>query len=201
MIQTFTLHGINVTKKSDILDGAQILFSQFGLKRVTTDDIAREARVSKATIYRHFQNKTDIFGEVVDIEADQLLSAIREAVDQESTCVGKLKAHLLTKMSKIQELINFYKVTQNTSDNFWPFIAEARDRSITAEKEIVREIIEYGNRTGELNVENPGLVSSMMVVSLKSQELDWATEGHDDISLEDYVDMMLGVMMHGIAAR
>ena len=66
-----------VTQNS-ILDAAQSLFAQFGLKKVTTDDIARKAHVSKATIYKFYKNKSEIFDVVVRLEAERL---IREMED------------------------------------------------------------------------------------------------------------------------
>ena len=189
-----------MNKQKAILDTAQRLFSQFGLKKVTTDDIAREARVSKATIYKYYRNKGEILDEVVKIESDHLLSLIREAVEAESYCAGKLKAHLFTRMSKVHDLINFYHVTQDQTGNFWPHIAEVRERFVAEEKNILKGILEQGNRTGELDVKQVDFIAHMIIVSLKSQEYEWATEGLD-MSLEAYVDSMLDVMLQGIARQ
>jgi len=62
---------------------AQPLFSRFDLKKVTTDDIAKRARISKAFIYRYYCKKKEIFDDVVAYEVNQLLTAISEAVDAE----------------------------------------------------------------------------------------------------------------------
>src|SRR5579862_9068949 len=44
-----------------ILRSAGTLFSRHGYQRTSTRDIARLADVSEVTIYRHFENKEDIF--------------------------------------------------------------------------------------------------------------------------------------------
>lgn len=46
--------------KDRILDLAERLFFRFGYQRVTTEEIAREAGVSKRTLYEMFPSKTDI---------------------------------------------------------------------------------------------------------------------------------------------
>ena len=191
---------VNTIKREEILKAAQRLFAHFGLKKITTDDIAREARVSKATIYKLYKNKAEIFDEVVRVESEQLLSLIQAAVDAETTCVGKFRAHLLTKMSKVRELINFYHVTQEGNNEFWPHIAEARRSFMTAEKALVTGILEQGNKSGELDVTNMELVAHMIVVSLRSQEYEWAIEGLQT-PLDRYVDFMLEVMLNGIRKR
>jgi AcrR family transcriptional regulator len=44
-----------------ILDAARSKFDRFGFKKTTVDEIAREARISKRTIYEHFKDKEDLF--------------------------------------------------------------------------------------------------------------------------------------------
>jgi len=59
-------------KRSDILEAAAALFAQFSLKRVTVDEIAEKASVSKATIYKYFDSKEEVFIQVVKAESQQL---------------------------------------------------------------------------------------------------------------------------------
>jgi AcrR family transcriptional regulator len=40
-----------------ILDAADSLFQRYGYQKTTVDDIAREARIGKGTIYLHFKSK------------------------------------------------------------------------------------------------------------------------------------------------
>lgn len=187
-------------KNSQILDTARRLFSQFGLRKVTTDDIAKDAHVSKATIYRRYKNKREIFDEVVRIEADQLMSAIAEAVDRESTVIGKFRAHLLTKIGKLRELVNLYHVTRDTWQDHWPSGSHLHDWVLTRERGIVRGILEMGIRNGELQVKDIEFTAYLLVVSLQSVEYPWAFEGYD-ITLPGYVDRMLEILLNGIKTR
>lgn len=47
--------------KGYILDKAQVKFDRFGLKKTTMDDISRECKISKKTLYKHFVSKEDLF--------------------------------------------------------------------------------------------------------------------------------------------
>lgn len=184
-------------KRSDILRTAQNLFGQFGLKKVTCDEIAKQATVSKATLYKYYRNKNDVFAAVVEMESAELWNAIYKAVNNEMTVVGKLKAHLLTKMEKLHQLVNFYKVSRETWNGYWPYIDNVREKFMAKEKEMVAGILELGNQTGELQVEKTALTAHIMVITLKSLEFPWAIEGHD-ISLPVFVDMMVSQMLNGI---
>lgn len=52
-------------KFGQVLDGARKVFMRDGFERASVDDIAREAGVSKATIYAYFPDKQRLFLEVV----------------------------------------------------------------------------------------------------------------------------------------
>ena len=186
-----------MTKQAEILSAAQSLFARFGPKKVTTDEIARDAKISKATLYKHYKNKGEIFDEVVRLEAAEMLLAIREAVAQQKTIQAKFRAHLLTKLTKIRELLNFYHVNMESGDDYWSYIADARERFMVQEREIVKEMLVGGNQSGELAVEEVDMVAHMMVGTLKSREIGWATEVLT-VSLETYVDMMINIMINGI---
>src|ERR1700761_5510847 len=48
-----------------ILSASAELFSQYGFKTITMDDIARRAGISKKTLYQHFANKQEVVTESV----------------------------------------------------------------------------------------------------------------------------------------
>jgi TetR/AcrR family transcriptional regulator, cholesterol catabolism regulator len=48
-----------------ILSASIELFSQYGFKTITMDDIARRAGISKKTLYQHFANKNEVVNEAV----------------------------------------------------------------------------------------------------------------------------------------
>ncbi len=48
-----------------ILEGATELFTQYGFKTITMDDIARKVGISKKTLYQHFANKNEVVREAV----------------------------------------------------------------------------------------------------------------------------------------
>lgn len=48
-----------------ILSASVELFSQYGFKTITMDDVARRAGISKKTLYQHFANKQEVVNESV----------------------------------------------------------------------------------------------------------------------------------------
>lgn len=187
-------------KEREIVESARSLVSQFGLKKVTIDDIARKAHISKATVYKHFKNKTEIFDEVVSTEARELLSAVQLAAETEANSLGKLKAHLLTRMEKIRQLLQFYRVSEENWSEFWPHLVGLKDWFLDEEAAIIKGIMQNGIDRGELQIERLDLCAHITCATLHTIELPWALEAHG-ISVSEYGDTMLGMLYDGIRKR
>ena len=55
--------------KQRILDAANKVFIAKGFEKASLSDIAREAQVTRGAIYWHFENKSDIFVELLDTQS------------------------------------------------------------------------------------------------------------------------------------
>jgi len=137
---------------------------------------------------------------VVKQEAEQLLSEIREAVAQQTDAIEKLRSHLNTRLERVHDFVNFYRVTQDTWGDYWPHIAAVRKQFLAEEIRIVEDILEKGVATGELMCDNTHLAAQVLVVALASTEYQWSMDEHE-IPLEDLVDTMLGMLTEGIRRR
>lgn len=74
-----------------ILEAAEKVFIQRGYTRSSVDEIAKEAQFSKATIYRYFKSKSEIFIEVIKNSFEELLSELEEIRLKDSTAEEKIK--------------------------------------------------------------------------------------------------------------
>lgn len=57
-------------KKLEILERSGAVFMKYGLKSVTMDDLCREIGVSKKTIYKYFEDKTDLVHSILASKLD-----------------------------------------------------------------------------------------------------------------------------------
>lgn len=73
-----TQTGMRRTEKKhrQILEGARRLFFSKGYESTSTDEIAREAGVSKGTLYVHFPTKEKLFTDVAEIVNEELTAQI-----------------------------------------------------------------------------------------------------------------------------
>lgn len=68
-------------KFDQVLDGARKIFMRDGFERASVDDIAREAGVSKATIYAYFPDKQLLFLEVARSECHRQAEAAEARIE------------------------------------------------------------------------------------------------------------------------
>ena len=78
-----------------ILSAAATLLLRWGYRKTTIDDVAREAGVSKGTIYLHWKDKNDLFRAAILHEQQQVITEMmrRIAADPEGGLPHRLWAH------------------------------------------------------------------------------------------------------------
>ena len=191
---------IEHTKRDNILSTAQRLFTRFGLRKTTVEEIIRLTKIAKGTFYKYFPDKEVLFLEVVEKESASLVTAIREAVSQHSNSQEKMKAYLKTKAHTIADLVNFCQVTKDGIDEYWPRIDKIREKYLSEELKIVREILTDGINNGELEVANPELTAYAIVIAVKGFESKWMME-NSPVEMEESVDILLHILFQGILKR
>lgn len=58
----------DISDKDRILNSALALYSKFGIKSITMDDLCRELGMSKKTLYQHVEDKNDLITQVLEHE-------------------------------------------------------------------------------------------------------------------------------------
>ena len=65
-------------KRDQVIEAARKLFHQFGFKKVSMDEIAKEAGVTKKTIYMYFESKEELLKYFIQEEIQNMKTIIEE---------------------------------------------------------------------------------------------------------------------------
>lgn len=107
-----------MTKKEEIIKAARQLFTEYGYKKVSMDEIAKTAKVTKKTIYHYFKDKDDLFQYFVTEELEQMKDSFESIMAQnlsisERISIGvnqmldfRKKSSLVASIMKEQALTN-----------------------------------------------------------------------------------------------
>ncbi len=82
------------TKPNAIVLGGLKLFTQYGYRKTSIDDIAQAAQVAKRTVYLHFKNKAAVFLAILEYLGDQVRRRCSAAESAGGTAVDRLTALL-----------------------------------------------------------------------------------------------------------
>ena len=91
-------------KRSAILDKSKELFWKYGFRRVTIEEICREAKTSKMTFYRFFPNKLELARAVFDKVADEGLCDFRKIIQESTPPSEKIKKLLQIKLEGTNDI-------------------------------------------------------------------------------------------------
>jgi len=78
--------------KKRILDTADLLFYDEGIRAVGVDRLISGSSVTKATFYKHYRSKDRLIAEYVDHRHRQAVAELADLVDQEATAEAVLRA-------------------------------------------------------------------------------------------------------------
>ena len=103
--------------KESIKKAAQDLFRKYGYHKTSVNEIAKKAKIAKATIYKYFESKELVLHAIL---MDYLKVSIKELVHQDSKNISK-EEHLKILILKVSRL------SYTACNEFigWDFIRES----------------------------------------------------------------------------
>ena len=93
-------------RKKIVITSGQI-FSRYGFKKTTMDEIAKELKMGKSSVYYYFKSKEDIFEAVVLYEANVLRNELTKAIKSVESPVDKMKNYVFVRMKAFEKLSNY----------------------------------------------------------------------------------------------
>ena len=183
-------------KQDEILVAAFDLFRRFGIKRVKMIDIAQAAEVSRSSLYRHFKNKRDIMGLILERQRQYGLEFL-EYVKDESVSLSE----------KFQEMLRLkFEIVKNWGDLLIKDVMTDADFSRqlhSLQTEMSEEFIEFLRREQKRgNINNEFDVEFIYMYLLKQEYLVM-----DKTMKEYYPDLaslivaVLDISLNGVRTR
>jgi AcrR family transcriptional regulator len=187
--------------RESIVDAASGVFSKYGYRKTTMDDIAQALGKGKSSIYYYFRNKEEIFEAILEKEVLLLKTNLQDAVNRKKHSKGKLKTYILTRMQGIESMLNLYSAVKNEYLAQFEFIERIRYKYDQEEIANVQVILKEGIENGEFRIEDPFLASVAIVTSMKGFEIPLYITGEKGKDIEQRVDKLLKMLFNGILKK
>jgi AcrR family transcriptional regulator len=174
-------------KKLQIIKAAAKRFDKHGINKTTLNEIARDLRIGKATLYGYFASKEDIFYSVLDWEGSQYLEEINSIFGKEEV---PLRERFLEYFRSKENLSQRYKLMidsllQVLEDKGLEIELKFVKNLLNNEEEFIKSILIKAKGVKE-NILDPSL--SLFIV-LKSWGLSFSIKLQTLANSNDNVDI------------
>ncbi|HPT30284.1 MAG TPA: TetR/AcrR family transcriptional regulator, partial [Prolixibacteraceae bacterium] len=152
--------------RETILKIAQEIFSKYGYKKTTLDDIANAVRKGKSSLYYYFKSKEDLFQAVIMKEVEVLAKELDKVVNRNTDPIDKLRDYMLTKINTFRNLANFYNALENDVTAIG-FIEDIKNKYGQDEIRLIKRILIEGVRKNEFEIYDFNLAAIGITMALK----------------------------------
>jgi AcrR family transcriptional regulator len=187
-------------RRAGILDAALAVFSARGYHASSIDDIAREAGISKALIYEHFDSKQGLYGDLLEQNANELFERLASSlagVEVESGA-ARLATGLDAFFSFVEERRDAWRILfQDVSD---PETSAALDRVVEQVTVVVAALIaqDPGARSQDKDGSEPAIrVLAQMLVGAVQSVANWWAE-HPEVAREQALEIVMDFAWVGL---
>lgn len=187
-------------KAREILDAAARVFALCGFRKTNMGDIVREAGVARATLYKYYGSKEDVFHAVLMREGTEMLESVREAVALETTAAGKLRTAIITHTDVIRLKTNVLRVSLDAAADIMSKWRNETNAMTEKALDLYEEILTSGAESGELAIERPREVALQLMYMLKGLFIGVLT-GYVGTERDSLVDGILNTILNGLRPR
>jgi AcrR family transcriptional regulator len=183
-----------------IIDTARNIFTRFGFKKTTMEEIAQATRKGKSSIYYYFSSKEDIFKAVIEKEAEELREELYKKISEIDDPIERLKVYLTVRMRKLNKLINLYTALKSDYLSHLEFIEQIRKSYDIDEVRIVAGILQDGIEREKFSIEDPQLSAVAIVTAMKGLEVPLFFNKEQG-NFEARLNNLINFLFYGIVKR
>lgn len=135
-------------KRRQIVQTGRELFWRHGIKRITVEEIARTAGVSKVTFYKHFANKGELIKGIFDELMDEGFARFDEIKRMDAPFAVKVERTIQMKLEQTEDL--HQEFVRDTWQNSDPEIRQHIEGKVQEGMVKVREFFAEAQERGEI---------------------------------------------------
>ena len=136
-------------RQESIIEAAVRLFSRYGVKRTSMNDIAAEAGIARQTLYNAFSNKDEVLQATIRLFADRSMAAITSGLEKTDDLGERLDVIFRHMAVEPYDLLS---ASPNAEDIVAGFNASSQQELAAAaerNREIIAQVMEPSRRAVE----------------------------------------------------
>jgi AcrR family transcriptional regulator len=184
-----------------ILDAALRVFGQYGYRRTSMDDIAREAAIGKGTIYLSFASKDEVFRALSQRLSQRMLGGAEAARRRPGTTADKLAAMNAAWFGTYADTIRRSPHAAELLDVKHRLSADLIAETATRYKRLVRDVLAEATAAGELDLELAGLTADTAAELLIASARGLQSSAASAAAYRRSLKTLARIMVAGLSSR
>jgi AcrR family transcriptional regulator len=128
------------TTRARILDAAFEAVSSFGLSRLTVEDVAREAGLSRQSVYRYFGSKDELIAALVIREEEAFLDGVREAHARHTELEAAMREAVLFCLRTLREHPLLDRLLASEPESLLPYLTTRAGPVVARAREVLEDL-------------------------------------------------------------
>lgn len=179
-----------------------MLFNKYGFKKVTMDEIAREANVTKRTVYSYFSSKEELFKCIIneelenmkkiveDVEAENLKNGNQDFYGTVHQGIYKLLKYI-NKRKFLKNLVNEAEILKN------PIIIENLKVIDSEVQNYIKQKLQDAINKGYIKVKDVDIVAYLIYKMYIALMFDW-NENNKKLDENIIADNIISILKTGL---
>ena len=152
-----------------IVDAAERLLARYGYRKMTMDDLAREAGIGKGTTYLHFPSKQEVVLCSIDRIVDRLLGQLREIAQSDDAPDQKVRKMLVTRvLFRFDSVKDYSQGLDDVLRALRPAYLARRQRYFAAEAAVFADVLCAGREGGAFTIEDAPATAHTLLLATNS---------------------------------
>jgi AcrR family transcriptional regulator len=184
-------------KKVLIKKAAKQLFFHFGLSKTSMEDIARQCKLAKPSIYYYYPNKESIFEEIVVEEASNFISKVSAKIPSDFSAKDKIFFFYKTYFSDLKKYAKKLEHLPETLYENYPHGRPITDKITTFLRANLEPLINQGIQDGSLSVNDQRQTVAAITMMTDFLNIDWILH-NDEKEVDRVFDRVIEIILNGI---
>jgi len=182
-----------------IIRTARKMFAKKGVTETTMDDIAKEAKIGKGTIYHYFDSKEELYCAILDIDFAEDKGELERNAMQEIEPDKKLAAYIMARLKLMVKLSAFYSMFRVDYMDYYGYIKKVYEKYNSFENSMIKGFLNEGVQKGIFTVEDVEYAAFYIVQCILGVEYQMGIDKPEDV--EKRVNLILNLVLNGIRKR
>mgnify|MGYP004464534357 FL=1 len=187
-------------KNEQIIAAARRLFNRYGFKKVSMDEIAREAGVTKKTIYMYFSSKEELLKYFIQEEIINMKSIVEEVENKKMDFYETVNEAIykLLKYKKDRDFLSIIAEEAELLKN--PAVIKNLDLIDEKIQEYIKEKIQSAIDNGYINCKNVDVTAFLVYKMYIALIFDW-NEKNKELDEHIIADNISEILRHGLERK